>query len=155
MTTIVYDHKNKLIALDSRYTQDGLISTDIGVKWLKSDDGAYWFFAGQPCMYKRLMEIFAESDCVYDVKENPFIAAIHAKDGVVTVKSVDSSGLAYTEPQQCNVAIGSGDKFALAALDFNCDAEEAVKYAMTKDCYSGGIVRVFDVEKMELIKGEK
>jgi hypothetical protein len=151
MTTIVYDHKNNLIALDSRYTQDGLISTDAGVKWLKSDDGAFWFFAGQPCMYRRLIEIFGESDCVYDVKENPYIAAIHVKGGAVTIKSVDSSGLAYTEPQHCSTAIGSGDKFAIAALDFGCNAIDAVKYAATRDCYTGGNVLCFDIVTMKFI----
>jgi len=50
-----------------------------------------------------------------------------------------------------NYAQGSGDQWALAALDFGDSAREAVEYAMTKDVYSGGKVHVYDIEKAEFL----
>ncbi len=44
-----------------------------------------------------------------------------------------------------NDADGSGYAFALAAMDFGKSAKDAVKYAATRDTYTGGRVRVFDV----------
>jgi ATP-dependent protease HslVU (ClpYQ) peptidase subunit len=37
-------------------------------------------------------------------------------------------------------AIGSGDKWALAAMDFGKNAREAIKYAKTRDTVTGGRV---------------
>lgn len=41
-----------------------------------------------------------------------------------------------------NATLGSGGDFALAAMDFGKSAKEAVKYAATRDCATGGRVRV-------------
>jgi len=51
-----------------------------------------------------------------------------------------------------NDAMGSGEEFALAALDHGKTAEDAVAYAATRDSGTGGKIRVFDVAKMEFIK---
>lgn len=42
--------------------------------------------------------------------------------------------------------MGSGYQFAIAALDLGKTAKEAVNYAKTRDIYTGGRVRVFDVK---------
>lgn len=50
-----------------------------------------------------------------------------------------------------DIAWGSGEEFALAAMDFGNSAEEAVKYAMTRDTCTGGKVHVYDIEKCKFI----
>lgn len=152
MTTVIYDKKSNQVAIDSRYTADGRISTDNGVKWRKSDDGAYWFFSGQPCVYEYLQDIFSGSSLKWGIENIPHAAAIHVKDGMVTIKSVDSEGFAYTEPVFDNEALGSGAIYALCALDFGCDCDEAVKYAARRDIYTGGKVHLFDVKRGEFTK---
>jgi hypothetical protein len=44
-----------------------------------------------------------------------------------------------------DAAYGSGQDFAIAALDFGKTPKEAVEYAMTRDCNTGGSVQVVDV----------
>jgi hypothetical protein len=43
-------------------------------------------------------------------------------------------------------ADGSGYKFALGAMDHGKSAKDAVKYAMTRDIYTGGKVKVIKVK---------
>jgi len=45
-----------------------------------------------------------------------------------------------------NKGLGSGRDFAIAAMDHGKSAKEAVKYAMTRDTYTGGRIRVFNVK---------
>jgi ATP-dependent protease HslVU (ClpYQ) peptidase subunit len=63
------------------------------------------------------------------------------------VLSPDGSLVSYDEhgrsfPEAAPVAIGSGARFALAAMDFGRSAGEAVAYACTRDIYSGGEVTI-------------
>ena len=45
-----------------------------------------------------------------------------------------------------NDADGSGYAFAISAMDFGCDARGAVKYASTRDNYTGGRIKVINVK---------
>jgi ATP-dependent protease HslVU (ClpYQ) peptidase subunit len=47
------------------------------------------------------------------------------------------------------VAIGSGWKYALAAMDCGADVEEAIRIAIGRDSYSSGTIRVVDLEEDE------
>ncbi len=152
MTTIVYDHKNKQIAVDSRATSSGLITSDNEQKWHVADDGAVWFLSGCISDYDLLFDSFKNGDRAFDLSEIPDAVAFVVRDGVVSLRGVTDKGEAWTQKLTCNRCIGSGSTLALAALDFGCSAVAAVQYAMTRDCYSGGEVHCFDVEKMEFIK---
>jgi hypothetical protein len=46
---------------------------------------------------------------------------------------------------------GSGEYFALSALDHEKSAREAVEYSMTRDMFTGGEIHVYDIEKGEFI----
>lgn len=155
MTTIVYDHKNKLIAVDSRSTSGGLIITDDQQKWHISEDGTVWFLSGCVSDYDMLFDSFKNGDRAFDLPEIPDAIAIIVRNGSVLLRGVTDKGEAWTQKLTSNRCIGSGSALALAALDFNCSAVDSVKYAAKRDCYTGGKVHCFDVEKMEFIQGEK
>lgn len=57
----------------------------------------------------------------------------------------DADGRAF--PEHAPVAIGSGTRFALAAMDFGRTAEEAVQYASLRDIYTGGEITVLHLEQ--------
>lgn len=141
MTTIVYDHERNQIACDSRLNADGVVLTDKAVKWKKKDDGSVWFFTGNPADDERLMSL--NHDDKPEVKPNS--NAIYAKDGCAYLVTFDGDYCAHTKLEY-NHSIGSGWKFALAALDFSLETEEAVKYASQKDCFTGGEVLLFCVK---------
>jgi 20S proteasome alpha/beta subunit len=155
MTTIVYDHKNKQIAVDSRATASGLITSDDEQKWHVDADGAVWFLSGCISDYDLLFDCFKNGDRAYDLPEIPDAIAFVVRDGCVSIRGVTDKGEAWTQKLTGNRCLGSGSTLALAALDFGCKAVDAVKYAATRDCYSGGAVHCFDVDKMEFVQGEK
>ena len=144
MTTIVYDHKTKQIAVDSRVTRGFDISTDSANKWLynKSD---LWFFCGVIAESQRLIDSVDDSS-ITDVE----CKAIAIINGSVYLVS-NEGDKTFVSPIRWNDAIGSGEDYAKAALDFGKSAKEAVEYAMTRDTGTGGKVHVFDVERMEFI----
>jgi len=147
MTTIVYDHKNKQIAVDSRVSRDGVICTDEGVKFLHDDSGV-WFFCGKNCDKALLVEYFEGKD----LELLPEAWAIYAKNnGEVYLRSVNDGRVPEESLTEFSEAIGSGEPFALAALDHGKSAKEAVEYAMTRDTGTGGKVHVFDVGAMEFL----
>jgi len=152
MTTIVYDHKNKLIAVDSRATTlSGLISTDSDKKWFYDDGGNIWFMTGSVCDKDLLLECFKDGDKAIGLKAIPDASALVVKGEKVLLRSVSDNGEAWTQELSFSKCIGSGASFALAALDFNLSAKESVSYAATRDCFTGGQVHVYDIESREFI----
>jgi len=152
MTTIVYDHKNKQIACDSRTTIGGTIIDDKSIKY-KTVDDKLWFISGSPGdadtfinHYKPLTETNSHLniDAIFLIKEGDCINGVY--------RAIKDERDIYKE---CildhNFTTGSGDMWALAALDHGKTAKEAVEYAMTRDVYSGGKVHVYDIEKGEFI----
>ena len=149
MTTIVYDHKNKQIACDSRMSKSSGVYSDCYIKMVESK-GVMFVLTGSTCD----MDYFIEN---------------YVKYGKVDLKDIDldcrgiiiRNGLAYTvfihddvfneDPIFCNEFEGSGGMFAISALDHGKTIKESVEYAITKDCFSGGKVHVYDIEKGEFI----
>lgn len=146
MTTIVYDHKRKQVAIDSRATSSGIIVDDESQKWTVTESGEIWFTCGAICDEELLIECFKNGDRLLDVKVIPDANAFVIRDGKVLMRGVTSEGEAWTQKLTSSRCLGSGSSFALAALDFGCDAKQAVEYAITRDCYSGGKVHVYDIE---------
>lgn len=142
MTTIVYDHKNKVIAWDSRRTGcNGVIKSDTSEKMTEHNGVTFWM-AGSLCDEELMIshyfgnkeELIPEANCfAFD-------------DGKLYRCGVSNEAVFWKEPLTNNDAFGSGSEWAMAALDFNCDARQAVEYAKTKDCYTGGEVKTFKVE---------
>jgi len=155
MTTIVYDHKNKQIACDSRSTISGTIIDDESIKYRQVGD-KLWFISGRVGdadtfikHYKPLTSANENMDvsCIFVITEGDCVGGVY-----MAIKDSDNT---YAECiTDHNYAQGSGDSWALAALDFGCTAKEAVEYAITKDCYSGGKVHVYDIATAKFITNE-
>lgn len=146
MTTIIFDHKNKQIACDSRVCAGNRIETDSDNKFLKNNKGL-WFLAG-PCFDSEIITTFSSGEIVE--KSNKAVAILAAIDGSVYDISVHD-GMCLWEKIDYSISKGSGSDFALALIDMGKTAKEAVEYAMTRDIYTGGKVNVYDIEKGEFI----
>ena len=146
MTTIVYDHKKKQIACDSRETAAGCIVTDKADKWVNNDTGI-WFICGSKSDRYIFTENFNHND---EAPKNIDCSGIVVIDGVAH-KACISDGIFKLDLIVSNEGIGSGGWFSQAAVDLGKTASEAVKYSMTRDMYSGGKVHVYDIKKGEFI----
>jgi ATP-dependent protease HslVU (ClpYQ) peptidase subunit len=58
----------------------------------------------------------------------------------------------WVENLYCNQGVGSGFKFAISAMDHGKSAKDAVKYAATRDIYTGGKIHVYDIASARFIK---
>lgn len=146
MTTIVYCHKTKQVAVDGRATTSrGIISNDNVDKTVISDVGI-WFIAGNACNSDDLIKLKHNDEC----KLNLQCSAILISNKEAYLVYVDE-GVCAHEKIVNNEAMGSGELFALAALDFGQTAKQAVEYTATKDCYTGGNVRVFNLDGVEVL----
>lgn len=146
MTTIVYDHERKQIAIDSRATSNGLICDDNCEKWRVTESGEVWFTCGAICDEELLIECFKDSDKKLGIEVIPDANAFVVRGDKVLMRGVTNDGEAWTQVLTSNRCIGSGSSFGLAALDFGKTAKEAVEYAATRDCYTGGKIHVYDIE---------
>lgn len=140
MTTIAYHHGDRQIATDSRITCSGNISSDKFNKSIKNKDGI-WFFSGDVSDYGDLLGLKHNDE----ISPIPSCCAYLIKNKKVYLVSVNSHGYCQYTFLDYNDTLGSGGDFALAAMDHGKSAKEAVKYAMTRDVYTGGRVRVYSV----------
>lgn len=152
MTTIVYCHKSKTIAVDGRATSAGLIVSDTDEKWREDSNGRLWFMSGSVCDYQLLMDTFMFNVRSYGLKEIPDTIGFAVGGGNVVLHGVTDSGEAWSQHLTSSRCIGSGASFALAALDHDKTAEEAVAYAATRDVYTGGKISVYDVNTGKFLK---
>lgn len=146
MTTIVYDHKNKQIAVDGRINADGVVLTDDAIKY-REENGETWFFTGS-CSDEEYLMALNHND---KPEVKPDSSAIMVKDSKCYLVTFNGDYCAHTELSYSH-SIGSGWKFGLSALSFNCNAEKAVAFAAEKDVYTGGKITVFDVENMAFVE---
>ena len=92
------------------------------------------------------------SDCDYVAYNFPSVAhdessayGLMVYNGVV-YWVVNDGGVMSSSRLTHDMTAGSGEAYAQAAMDFGCNAKQAIKYAMTRDCKTGGKVRVFKVK---------
>lgn len=145
MTTIVYDYKTKQIACDSRVNAGGVIMNDSAEKFRYKGD-EIWFFCGNTADEEHLMSLSHNDKLDAWIDCN----ALYVKNNTCFLVTFEDDYCKHTELSYSH-SIGSGWKFALSALDFNCNAENAVMYAAKKDIYTGGKIRVYDIEKAEFL----
>jgi len=149
MTTIVYDHKNKLIACDSRLTQGSFIATDESIKYTKVDKGI-WFMCGNVGEEKKFIDEF---EPLSKAPENMNVTGLFVSDKKVYIRNIDN-GIFRECLTDFTDGIGSGCEHAITALDCGVSIVDAVKAAIKRDCHTGGIIRVYDIEKGEFINDE-
>lgn len=152
MTTLAYSRKENVIAVDSRMTSDDIVQSDKFEKWLTGESGDIYFIVGCVSDAKRLMEA-VESGCDEMDDTNAVQANLVRVSGEPCIIGVDSGFLFYDKLDDAEFrALGTGQHFALAALDLGKTAKQAVEYAMTRDIYSGGKVVQYDLTRQRFKK---
>lgn len=142
MTIIAYDHKNKIIAYDSRETDGNRICADnCDKKVIKGN--RVWFAAGDSADIDRFIEEFEPyKQCGFNLNVNAFFV----ENGVAKQAClVDGFFKCYN--LNGNEAVGSGAPFAISAMDFGKTAFQSVEYAKTKDIYTGGKVNEYHIDQ--------
>ena len=148
MTTIVYNHKDKQIAVDSRITKGGsTIITDEGKKFLIDNVGV-WFLSGDVCDQEGFIKCYGKEleqqqvtfNCSAFLVIGKEVYSVYMDDGYFCKILVDH-----------NESKGSGELLSLAALDHGRTAKEAIEYAMTRDMFTGGKINIYDIEKGEFM----
>jgi len=139
MTTIVYCHKTKQVAVDSRQTAGGDIVNNNYDK-TRYKKANLWFLSGDTAEIESFMNHEHRDEI-----DSPFSCRALFISNRKVYLAVNSNGHMLVEELGANCGIGSGAYWAESALDFGKTAKEAVEYAATKDCYTGGKVRVFNL----------
>lgn len=147
MTTIVYDHKNKQIAIDSRECAGDEIKTDNAIKY-KEHGGIVYFLSGHTSDMQAFIGLDKKRGVNPDVEIK--CSALFVRDGKA-FKASFADGEYWELELPYSDSIGSGGVYALCAIDFGKSAFEAVEYAKTRDSCSGGKVHVYDIETMRFI----
>jgi hypothetical protein len=148
MTTVVYDHKSKILAVDQRVLLETVILTDESVdKFVETQDGI-WFFCGKLADYNKLVQIFNGEQ----VESSIECAALYfdKKTKEVYHRTSDKNQ-PYGCKLACSVTLGSGEHFALAALDHGKNAIEAIKYTATRDICTGSNVLAYSITEEKWI----
>jgi len=145
MTTIVYDHKNKQVAIDSRISSNGIIHSDSYDKTIRKGE-EIWLITGCLSDYEDLALL--QHNQKVDVR--PSCSAILIRDNKAFSVVVEDDNYCSMLELKYNYAMGSGDLFAMSALDFGSTALEAIEYAKTRDIYTGGNITVIDVDNRDV-----
>ncbi|WAI96218.1 proteasome subunit beta [Vibrio phage vB_VhaP_PG11] len=141
MTTIVYDHLNQTVTADSRVTSGGFVNSDDYEKCWITPEYVFWF-AG---VFADIQTVVENYPCGFEGAPECSGFVFYRKTG--EFKSIGwSSEREYQCELEWNEAIGSGEHFALAALDMGATPEEAVAYAATRDTATGGVIRHYKLE---------
>lgn len=152
MTTLVYDHENRVVAYDSRHIKDeGIIISDDLDKLRQIQDHKF-LGCGKTGDINLLIKAYLDQTpldrdalkaVIWSIEDNR-VRRIGFSDGSLWVNT-----LCYSATD------GSGADFALAALDFGCNAEQAVEYAMKRDPFTGGKVNVLNLPSPSVSIGVK
>tara|TARA_R110000782_G_scaffold270483_1_gene371828 strand:- start:32451 stop:32876 length:426 start_codon:yes stop_codon:yes gene_type:complete len=141
MTTIAIDHNT--ISADGRTTGNEIIQCDTTVK-VNKRDGIIYAFSGSVTDAEILMDIVFEDAEIPDFHLNANVVTI--ADGDVVVHGCSEDGY-KSWSVNLPYSLGSGSAYALAAMDLGKTSKEAVKYAMTRDIYSGGKIKTMTWRK--------
>ena len=77
-------------------------------------------------------------------------SAIFVDNGCAYLATIDD-GIFRSCALDFSLSIGSGEDYAISAIDLGKSAKKAVEYAMTRDSCSGGKVHVYDIVKGKFI----
>ena len=135
MTTIAND--GTTISADGRITSGDQIRTDKNEKIFKIGKVVV-ACAGTIIDSDALIDIAFNGA---DIPERSLEANIMTiEDGVTFIHSCVNGQYTCWETET-PVSMGSGEMYALSAMDLGKTSKEAVKYAMTRDIYSGGKIK--------------
>lgn len=152
MTTIAYDHKNGLICADGRVTSGGLIETENSIKHYKRE-GVNYFISGKVGDIEKFLDLTHKVKGCTKIEADlyPDCMAFVVKDGSKEVFVSDihpETGEHILYPVTYNHAIGSGWQHAKSYMSLieDYDVEDAVRYASTKDAFTGKPYLLFSLQ---------
>jgi len=145
MTTIIYDHKNKEVAVDSRVSSGMYIVSDDHNKTVRNEYGL-WILSGSLADSAEMITL-GHNHSVRDPSNLPDAGAFLLSGGKCYAVYIEESGYCKHIPLEYSDSMGSGATAAMGALDHGSTAKQAVKYASTRDAATGGKIRVFKLSK--------
>ncbi|MDX8400818.1 MAG: hypothetical protein R8K20_11325 [Gallionellaceae bacterium] len=143
MTTIAI--KDGIIAYDSRVTSNGVIMDNDFDKHVVVS-GVDFFICGSTCDYDHFLNLYFGKAIPVEFKHVDCSALVVDADGKVVKAAVDDDCGIVKTPIKSHMALGSGTISALTAMDMGATSKEAVKWAMERDVYTGGRIRVFKID---------
>ena len=144
MTTIAY--KDGIIAYDSRQCCENTIEDDDFDKCIIRE-GIQFFISGFLSDFEDFLEsFFANKNTTDRILQNVALIVI---DGVLWGASFTDDKRFWKVRLKTNIchAYGSGGDHALTAMDMGATAKESVKWAMKRDCKTGGKIRTYSMVK--------
>ncbi len=142
MTTISY--RDGVIAYDSRTTSGDLITNDNAVK-MTVVEGVRFFWTGATADREKFLALYFGRSSEFKGVD---ASALIIDDGKLYLASVCKDDGFWKQPLPLDThhASGSGQDFALTAMDMGATAKEAVQMAMLRDTKTGGRVRTFRIK---------
>lgn len=141
MTTIAAD--GKTMAGDGLITEADYVCCRDYKKVRRLSDGRIVGMAGNAYNWDAFAAwLEANSECDMPKVEDGCWVLVLMPDG--KVRQYDEHGRWFEESPPC--AIGSGQRFAIAAMDLGKTAGDAVRYASTRDIFTGGEVLELSIE---------
>lgn len=141
MTTIAY--RDGIVATDTLSVAGDMIVNHAYEKCIVKD-GVMFFLTGSTSDHDKLVEEYL-SPTGRDIGDASAIVADNGKIFIVGREDGNKGIFKCPNKRENYIAIGSGERFAISAMDHGKSAEEAVEYAMKRDIYSGGQVKVYRV----------
>ena len=144
MTTIAY--KDGIIAADGRATS-GYEITEDNYEKMMCVDGVMFFLSGSICDFDNFIECYLMG--AKPTKGNE-TAAFVFEDGKLYKAAICSYHGFWKRKlnMKNNYAIGSGEQYALSAMDCGVSAKEAVEQAAKRDTMTGGIITEYNLSEM-------
>lgn len=139
MTTIAY--KDGIIAADGQTTQDDVILQLDTVK-MRERGGVRLFGAGDVDEIEAALVNWPEVKCSCN---GSWTAIVIDEEGMWAAGGCEGRAWRVSHDLAVPCAIGSGQPYALAAMDMGASAKKAVKQAALRDVGTGGRVRTYRV----------
>lgn len=142
MTTIAY--KDGVIAYDSRACCGNTIFDD-GFDKKVERKGVLFFLSGATSEFDLFIESYFEGKNVAGRPLN--IAGFVVVDSELWDAAIDEEGIFWKSKLRLDAcyAYGTGTDHALTAMDMGASAVEAIKWAIKRDCKTGGEIRTFKI----------
>jgi hypothetical protein len=135
------DFMTTLIITETGFYSDGRITSDTEIvsdsfRKVFEYKGRAVATTGDSHAMPALAKALIDDDCLIEFSDSTGSVHIHYQ-GVTRYVSADDGSI-KTSRHTGIETYGTGGKYALAALDFGKTPEEAIRYAMTRDCATGG-----------------
>jgi ATP-dependent protease HslVU (ClpYQ) peptidase subunit len=139
MTTIAY--RDGILAADGRTTYGNTIFTDNNKKIHRLSDGALFALCGDVSYVQPMLDALEDDEAELPIAEegSSFTAVIVEKNGKLRLYEGRGGYIALDAPYY---AFGSGEEYAIGAMDMGASAEEAVKVASGRDLGTGGVIQI-------------